>query len=334
VDGVGAATRAACDAVRDLAVPEQDRPTPAEAASLKTCSSRDLYYGIGQPVDRIAARKCAILENERLADESGAISGPAVLAMIYANGDGVSRNLDLARHMSCLSSWAPAELEGRISHLDQLKTLKPGQTLPECKDPAYHYAAAYCRGAFDVCDDITSGYMGGQCTAITSDKAAAERKQRFAAMVASWPAADRAAFSALQKAATGFFESRAGNEIDMSGTLRGAFWQEERDRLMLGFEAGVVAVEQGRALGAGADLASADLALNEAWKTLRKTDLSGAGTIDLKGITATQRQWLVYRDAWAAFVHIHRPDQSIDGLKAHLSRIRTRQLKDLAGAAK
>lgn len=66
--------------------------------------------------------------------------------MIYASGKGAQRNLDLALKFACeMATIASAEKAGRVAHLEKLK------------------AEGWTGSNFDVCDDITSGYMSGFC---------------------------------------------------------------------------------------------------------------------------------------------------------------------------
>jgi len=95
-------------------------PLPPEALSIATprswpdCDSYKSYAGIGRKVDDAAARQCAWAE--RLAQQAGLeprytvaslFGGSAMLAVLYANGEGVEQNKPLALRFAC-----EAELEG------------------------------------------------------------------------------------------------------------------------------------------------------------------------------------------------------------------------------
>ena len=75
-----------------------------------------------------------------------------MLTVLYANGDGVERNIPLALRFACEQGWAPAEFEGRVKHLESFNFVKPSP-----------------RGQFSFCDDITSGFMQGFCAAYDSE---------------------------------------------------------------------------------------------------------------------------------------------------------------------
>jgi hypothetical protein len=81
----------------------------------------------------------------------------------------------------------------------------------------------------DLCDDITSGEMGGYCASIDSSLATQERERVFAALTATWGKESREAFVRLRARADGFIDARVG-EVDRTGSARVAFVVEEQDR--------------------------------------------------------------------------------------------------------
>ena len=129
----------------------------------------------------------------------------AILMTIYATGVGAHRNPDLAIRFACTLDGAPAEMEGRIAHLQKLK------------------ASARRKLAFDLCDDITSGFMMGACAAHAQRIEEAKRTAQYRAKLAGWTAPERAAFAKLRQAARTFFQARSSNEVDLSGTAQAEF---------------------------------------------------------------------------------------------------------------
>jgi len=89
----------ACASVEQVEIPAADRPTAAEEKTLAGCVSVDAYFGLGEPADPVKARKCAYAEIDR--GTKSALSGKAILAMVYANGKDVARNYDVALKMAC-----------------------------------------------------------------------------------------------------------------------------------------------------------------------------------------------------------------------------------------
>jgi uncharacterized protein YecT (DUF1311 family) len=319
-DFISPPVQAVCDRTAALAPPAADQPSPAEAAALKDCDSVALFYGIGRPADPVAARKCAYAEAGH--GEGGpTLAGEPVLAMIYANGRGVRRNYDQAIRMSCKASWAPAELDGRVAHLMELKAN------PACAGTGAG-PAGVC--AFDFCDDITSGAMGGVCSSISSRRASVGRQARLVALQAGWSPAQRTAYVALAKALEAYAAAHGRNETDLSGTLRAAFIIEAEDAVKARFEADLKAFEDGRfPKGTAADLAQADGALNAAYKAAMAETYPDMSGIRPQGIRETERAWIAYRDAYVRLAAMRWPALSADALKTKLTRDRTALLKAL-----
>jgi uncharacterized protein YecT (DUF1311 family) len=323
---VSKSARETCEKATKTPLPAADEPTAAEKAGLKNCSSSDLYYGVKGPQDYAAARKCAFIERSAGKDRDFTfeIAGPAVLMMIYGNGHGVAKNDGLALKFACEAGGAPAEIDARLSHIETLERSPDGKGLSGC-DRADARHTPYCHGVLDICDDITSGAMGGVCAALHSDieeqKAAAE----FSKVTQSFTPAQAALFATLQEKAGKYFDAHASNEIDMSGTARGEFYIEARDAMLKTFRNDVADFEHGKAPNeAAASYALADRKLNEVYaRTLKRTF---EGTIDKDGVRSAQRAWLPYRDAFVQFAASRYPAVSADTVKALLTRERTATL--------
>jgi uncharacterized protein YecT (DUF1311 family) len=190
----------------------------------------------------------------------------------------------------------------------------------------------------DICDDLTSGLMMGFCEARGADFARVVRADRWNALQAGWTPAQRSAWTALRKTADAYFESASENEVDMSGTARGAFATQAYEVLDIALLDDVERFEKGaRPDEKAGDFADADKALNAAYRATRAalaagTDADGGGeygTIDADGVRETQRLWLPYRDAWVAFAATRYPDTPADAWRAWLTRQRTQALGDI-----
>lgn len=316
-----------CEKATKTLVPAADEPTASEKGGLKSCSSRDLYYGVKVRQDYAAARKCAYIE--RNAKDGGdftfEIAGPAVLMMLYANGDGVTKNLDLALKFACEAGGAPAEIDARLAHIETLKRGPTGRGLPGCEREDAR-RSPYCEGVVDICDDITSGAMGGVCASLHSDIDEQKAAVEFSKITQAFTPAQATLFARLDVKADKYFDAHASNEIDMSGTARGEFYVEERDAMLKAFRGDVASFEHGKAPNeTPASCAAADKKLNDVYaKTLKRTFY---GTINKDGVRQTQRAWLPYRDAWVEFAASRYPNMSADSVRALLSRERTDTLE-------
>jgi hypothetical protein len=298
-----------CSSFEALTIPQADLPNASERRGFARCNSVDLYYGIGRPVDDAGARKCALVERDT--NGSKPLSGPQVLTMIYANGRGVPRNLDLAIKFACEAGGAPSEVTGRRLHLEQMRR-----------------APDVTRSAFDFCDDVTSGYMMGFCSGVSERIAAAKRTTRLNSLLVSWPPAHVSAFNAFRRVADEFFATRSDLEVDQSGTARAAFVIEELASLNDELVDSLSAFELGELPAlAAADRASSESALASALTRIRTTP-PGFGTVTTEGILKTQQAWVAYRAAWLRFAHVRYPRVSDDSWIAWLTRARIKMLKD------
>ena len=309
-----------------LPIPRADLPSIAHAARLMSCNSEALYYGFTGKPNYVRARKCAYLE--RAAGNRFPVAGSAILSMIYANGLGVKRNLPLATKFACEAGGAPAEMNGRIDHLKELAAMK-----------------GHTRLRFGFCDDITSGYMDGICAGIAATYRDAQREKEFEHITSSYTAAQRAAFSSLQRAAANYFDAHARNEVDLSGTARVAFWIEDIEhswnmflRDLRIFEAEKIPTAPPNATRqADARLAGIfQRVIAESF--LRQRPLVrfpppgipvAGGTISRQGIRVDQRLWLAYREAWLHFAALRRPALPRGTVEAWITSQRIHNLRCL-----
>lgn len=307
-----AESKALCRSVSTREPPAADRPDAATARSLAGCDSEALYYGIGMAADPVRARQCAFLEADAV---SGSVfSGRVMLMTIYANGRGARRDLDVAIHLACGIEGAPAESDGRVLHLAQLK--RKGR-----KGDDFHF-----------CNDVTSGLAMGYCASHEAGIAGARRKAAWDRLLSGWTAAEKRLFEPLASAHEAFVEAHGSGEIDLSGTARAAMQigAEEalRDELL----------ELVGSLAAGAmpphragEYRAADAHLNAAYRKARAAaaaagDDVAPGAVTRTGILEAQRAWLRYRDAFLAFAAVKFPRVPRDALAAWLTSRRIAML--------
>lgn len=297
-----AEVKAACDRVEAMELPKPGSAGP----SPKDCDALALYDGVSAAPDYAAARACAL---NAVGEPDIAFPPEAILAMIFANGDGIARNDDLAVAYACKAGGAPAETSGRVKHL--LERKRQGAAVPD---------------RFDYCDDITSGMMMGFCSSRAASKDAVGRDAELAKLTSPLKPAARTAYAKLRKAFEAYRETLVSNEVDLSGTARGAMAvgaREEEDEAFLASLREVL----GAALLAAAPLAQADAALNAAYKKVQaEPDESRWGTVTRAGIKTTQRAWLGYRDAFTAFATAAGSKTTPDRLAAALTIRRTENL--------
>lgn len=291
---------------------------PLVGDRLTKCDEAALYYGLGNQPNYAAALQCGWYERAHpRSDEADLFYGPGVLAMLYANGQGVARNYDLAIRFSCENDWtAKAEMALRIGHLEFLRKTNPPTT------------------KFDLCDDITSGLGEGECTRIVTRAADAVRNRKIAAIVATLPPAAKTSFASLQAAEAAFEDSRIGTEVDLSGSGRAAFELEDQRKLGDQFLINLQRFGKGDIPKASADdLAELDGKLNEVYQQIQHSPASEWEVVTIKpsGIRETERKWVALADAWMAFSRLAYPDLAPTRVRAQLIRLRLHQLRSLYG---
>lgn len=281
-------------------------PLPSEAAVAKpseypACESYKSYAGIGHPIDYAGARACAWQERAaQLADLqprngiAAVFGGSAMLTVLYANGEGVQQNFPLALRMACEAGGAPAEIKIRLDDL---------QKRQDHPDPK--------AAKFDFCNDITSGFMMGFCTARSEEIDGQMRSSKFAQLSRSWSQPQQAAFEHMLSLEAEYAEAHARGEIDLSGTARAMFQIDAESSLKDDILAAIQSFEAGKPPHATAiTAAQADAELNRAYrKMLQEAEghKDEYGAIQPEGIRAAERAWLRYRDAWLGFAELRYP---------------------------
>ena len=315
-----APARAACHAVRDHRLPTKDYPDSAARSTLRSCgtgvldsnpnrlSSEKLYYGIGIAKDPAKARLCAIIEAENMpANVQNGFGGKGLLMIIYANGVGAKQDLDLATHFACTISSAPAEVAGRVQHLEQMRH---GDRKP-----------------FDYCDDVTSGLAGAECEGHRSLIRNVERDRQFAVMTTHWPGPSTAAFGTLRKAYEEFVDDRVHKEAGLRGTAGAGHETALARRLDDDFQDMIRLLSSGKQPTYGPDAAAAaDRRLNAAYRAMRAPKNVQERDLEARNIRDTQRAWLRYRDAFLTFAAIQFPKVTRDSMVGWLSDKRARML--------
>ncbi len=295
--------------IRDF--PAKDLPSESDRAKLKNKESYKYYYGIGTEINYVKARQKAFMEIEKNSGESP-IDGYCVLMMLYANGFGVERNLDLSIRIACANVWSsPAEFKGRIQHLTDMKT-------------------ELSKGTFDICDDITSGLMDGICHGIRSEITDIQRKERIDSVILKWTTQEKQSYQELRNAADSFFELSNMYEVDMTGTSRNAMMLDHSDDLDEEF---LDKIEKADNCSLNKylrkDFNETDKKLNSVYSKIKDDTLAIYGSVTKAGVRKTQRKWLLYRDAWAHFGTIKCPTSTEFWWKTMITKERIIQLQDL-----
>ena len=300
-----------CVGVQDSAPPPQDLPPAKSGAALSRCVAPDLYYDAlgangGARADWETVRHCAFAQRDN-----------GVLMMLYSNGLGVPKNPKLALKYACTLPSAQAEMSGRVEHLVTRMLDNTG-------------------GRFDLCDDITSGKMQGECTAVGERQDAKARDRDLAAIIKKWPPQHQTALRDVQKTMDSFAIWRAQAEVDSGGTLAASFAIDAKASEIALFIADLRGAEKGKAPGfSEAGSMQLDKRLDALYQKIMEQTPTGQGegdtiygTVNKDGVRSVQRAWLAYRDAWVGFGAQRYPAVKPWAWKAMLTERRIKQLAE------
>lgn len=269
--------------------PASDKPTPAEARTLKDCLSTDFYYGIDGKRDLIKARKCAFVEYEQ--GEEGGYPGPygaGVLMMIYAKGEGVKTNFGFARRMACQAGYAEYDI---IFKLDEIAARETDPKAP-----------------VDICYNISSSWLSGQCAATEGHRLDQERDHRIARLQRGWPASRLETWKSLDRRRAAYEDARIqGGEVDLRALLRTVYAVNVENEVRSQHEALLKRLIKGGSRPRES-LAAADARLNDVYRQLMG-DTSEFAWPEPDDLRSIQRTWLRYRDDWRAFAEANWPGQ-------------------------
>jgi hypothetical protein len=305
-----------CERVKKIEFTPQDRPTATEKKALDGCKSEVFYYGIRQPVNFVKARHCAFIEMD--SGEAPIFGGQGILMMLYANGQGINRNIDLAIKMVCSGFYAaPAEKSGAIEMLIELgKKDSPEKT----------------KQNFDICDAITSSFMMGACDAHSERVNEGKRTLERAALIEKWPQPHQQAFRQLEKQAREFFTARMTSELALDSASAASIEYEEQGKLNKDFDEAITAFEQQKfPTSTIDDFKKANLQLDSIYTNITQKKeqvyINFGSYMVREKIKASQKKWLNYRDSWVAFSAIRYPKISADTWKTWLTQKRIQMLE-------
>jgi hypothetical protein len=289
-----------CAAVKDVELPAADHPAPAEEKALAKCVSADLYFGFGQAADPAKARKCAYAEMDR--NDKTLIGGKAILMMVYANGNGATRNFDAAIKLACSFGGAPGDDAGRIYQLDRLKKQN------------------WTGNNFSVCDHSSGREMYEQCAILSERFDKIERDQKFNDLIAGWKPAEKKAFHTFMEEANRFYEVQAKNGVNLEGTFE---IQEEiffKNNLLSSLQA----FERGELPNyTAAELQRAEADESAAYQRTQTGNVTQWGTVTRQSAKASEEAWRRYCSAWISFGRQKYPGVSEQSWKAWLDTDRT-----------
>jgi len=320
-----------CASVENLRVPTVTPESPADASWLKGCSEDDLYFGASphQDVDYLGARRCALYAwNVKHSSAPGDLSSsgdvydfsPQTLIMIFANGDGVPRNLDLATHIACQEAFPLQNPQSDYeSELIQV-ILKLAQMKSATSPPRFDY----CSGGPQLSDWPEKLV----CEGIETRLARKKRETHFAELVAPWTGEQKDAFTKARAAFSQYEEHEEGAENSCPVPVE-ICTMDINDRLETEFAANIDRFEQGKLPAfTHHQYGDANYALNAFYQQLLTATYRSHGNLMFR-IRDAERAWLAYRDAFVEFARLRWPSISGDSWLTFLTNERMKQLRNL-----
>lgn len=317
------------------------------AANLDTevagvCRSRFDYYAPAEARNNDAMRHCAFAERDS-AFSSSALEGSMILAMIYANGIGVPRNLPLARAFICevRESLIPEDLPVLLQQIDAIE-----------KDPGSASPLDVC-SSFPLGEKTLADYEDGwsrdrACRNFKVELSDQNGQRALARDQASWSAAARKQYAENVVPATkAFIDAALQYEWDETKAEALVMAQYHYIHLNSAHYYGVVAEFQSGKIPAasGRDVAMAEARLRTLLDSLRSAadakkeegkdeedeeeGIRVVGSVTYTGIEKVQSAWESYRKAWLAFAARQYPKIGRHAVDAHLIGMRLDMLEEL-----
>lgn len=291
---------------------EKPRQPPPAATESGRCDASALYYDtLGAPDAREAdwrrVHACAARTNAH-----------GVLMMLYANGHGARPQLALATRHACSIQSPVNEMKSRVQHL---------QRVAANREP----------GPVDVCDDVASAEMRGQCGAVRERQRGKQRASQLATLSRGWTEKEQLGLEMASKAVQYFAQHRMDYETDKDSGAARSLQLETQTAELDTFAADVLDFEAGRGPRfSEAEFASLEKKMDALYRQFmlnRPASSAYLGSIRKTSVEKTQHAWLAYRDAMELFGAIRYPALPGSGLRALLTARRIRQLTELDNAA-
>ena len=186
-------------------------------------------------------------------------------------------------------------------------------------------------GSSDRCNSVM-GVDHTACRQLAASWAEANRNATLGALSKDWRGPRLAAFVRLVAAEKAFAHALAANE---SGAAPSSTDAADAERAQNdGFVATLQRLVAGRLSREEASVQAADEALNDAYGRVMKVDDTrelGWGDVEKAGILRTERAWIAYRDAFAAFASTLDSPDAADTIRCELTRQRTASLDSFLG---
>ncbi len=313
----------------NVPIPKADRdptPPPGEPEATTWCDAVSLYYS-NSPAHFEKARYCVLanfgllrgtVDPAKIKMAQKAASGGAtdpemidemsglVLAMVFGNGEGVARNLPLARQFLCQYSGG-IQGEDPAQHLVEFdRMVKLGERLDVCADGG----GGFGREANYVCLGLEQDQRAKEIQRLETEVTTSSTpgiKDSFLALVSAWEKFHKA-YGAMDSA------------MCDGGTGCGPYTRDDDLKTTSSWLAALESIQRGVAPASGADpskFAQFDRDLNRQYReTLDKSKGCASQDCFAMQVRVADRAWLEYREAWVRFGALRWPAIAADQWRA------------------
>jgi hypothetical protein len=298
-----AQSQAICRSVISRRVPAADRPRPQLTSSLSECRPLDLYYNRPERRDPVRARLCALSEVGRGQPEESRL----VLMNLYANGEGVPRNLDLSIHLACGMNVVPAEMHARVMRLDRLRTQR------------------WTGSDFDYVLDDRSSFPSAAGVHYYIRIDTERRNAELRRLTAAWPAAQLDALFRLERAKAAYAQAHARVAIFQASP---AEWIEYGpiENVEEAFLAQIHALSSGQVPDYSPIQIEATRQRMESNYRVSQRPREDTPDLASADFDRVEQAWRAYRDAFIRLAQIRSPELSRNRLATWLGRTRPDRL--------
>jgi hypothetical protein len=147
----------------------------AQAGDVGRCDAGALYY------DALNLAEASKADWQRVHACAVSTHAHGVLMMLYANGAGMTPNFDLALKYACSIQSPVDEMKARVRHVRRR-------------------ASGEDRAAIDVCDDVVSADMRGQCASVRERQRDKSRAAQLATIARGWSEKEQLGLDMAMKA--------------------------------------------------------------------------------------------------------------------------------------
>lgn len=259
-------TKKQCGAVKLLQMPVTDLPNKKESLALIPCNSDEYYYGLYSKPDYQKARYCAWVMKDN-----------DVLAMLYANGYGVKKNINLAKHFVCLLDGSAGEIEDMIDGLGQIKIAAP------------------MKRSFEVCNYALSHLNVLRCSALEKEKKITQQKALINQLTSKFTIQERMLVKKIENAFIVYINNRISNELDRTGRDAAVNYMNEELRLQVDYLKYLKMTSTCEVKEYGEkDYLILDNQLNVLYKQIMKGP-DGNLSYRVSGVKKTEKAWVHYK---------------------------------------